>query len=120
MIGVQGEQGRGIVRQAEEPAFFNGPFNGGLLRRQLDRLALAVFTDQQFGFVIIGFVAHRVPAFVAAEIQVAIGVHALPQLLAQRLVIVVGGADEAIEADAELPGEFDKGLRGAIDIGARR
>ena len=74
----------------------------------------------QFGFIVIGLVAHRVPAFVTTKIQVAGGRHALPQRLHQCLVIGVGGADETIEADAQRLIEFTERGHHLIDIGLGR
>jgi hypothetical protein len=55
----------------------------------------------QFAFVVIGLVAHRVPALVAIEIEIAIGLHALPDFLAGAVVALLGGAQEHIIIDVQ-------------------
>ena len=102
-----------IGRKLEEPAFLHRPFHRRALRRQLG----AILAGDEFALVVIGLVTDRVPTFVTAQIQIAIGRHALPQRLHQRLVIFIGGADEAIIADAQRIIERLEGRHHFIDIG---
>ena len=94
---IQRKQPILIGGQAEEPAFLDGPFHRRALRRQLR----APFPLDQFLLVVKGFVAHRIPAFVSAEIQVAIGLHRLPNRLARAMMIGFAGADETVMADIQ-------------------
>ena len=47
-------------------------------------------------------VAHRVPARVRVQVDVAGVVHPLPDLLGRLEVVGIGGADEPVEGDVEL------------------
>src|SRR3546814_10538568 len=66
-----------ISGKLEKPTFLNGPFDG----RSLWRKARFPFPLDQFFFVVKGLVANGVPAFIPAEIKVAIGLHRLPDRL---------------------------------------
>ena len=80
---------------------------------------MRIFGGDEFALIIISFVANRVPAFVAVKVEVTLVGHSLPKRLAQCLMIVVRGANEAIEADTQLAVELDERLHRAIDIGTR-
>ena len=89
--GIMVEQSLLIGRQLEKPALLDGPFD----RRSLRRAALLALPGQ-FARVVKRLVADRIPAFVAAEIEVAIGFHRLPDRLARAVMIGLRGADETI------------------------
>ena len=93
----QFEQRLGIARQAEEPGLFLGPFDRSPLRGQL----FAPLAFDQFFLVVIGFVTNRVPAFVAIEVEIALGLHCLPDRLAGAMMIGVCRADEAVVRDVQ-------------------
>ena len=61
----------------------------------------AALAFDQFAFVVIGFVANRVPAFVAIEIEVALLLHRLPDRLARAVVIGIGGADKTVVGNVQ-------------------
>ena len=84
MRGIIFEQRLFIFRKPEKPAFFNRPFNLCALRRKL----LASLALSQFGFVIISFVADRIPSFIPVKIQVASGLKPFPNRLAGLVVMV--------------------------------
>ena len=74
LVGIKSEQPVLIVRQAEEPAFLDGPFD----RRSLWRQARAALPVGQFLFLVIRLVTDRIPTLVAVEIQVPICLHRFP------------------------------------------
>src|SRR5205085_7913503 len=84
-----------IGREAEEPALLDRPLGERALGREL----LAGLGGVKLLLVIIGFVADRVPAFVAAVIGVALVRHRLPDRLAGAVMVGLGRPDEAIERD---------------------
>ena len=116
MLVVQRQQLVLILVEPEEPAFLDRPFDRRALGRDL--APLPVF--DQLVLAIIGLVADRVPAFVAIEIQVAIGLHRLPDGLAGAVVVVLRGLDEAIIADIKSVTHFLEILRHFIRQRARR
>src|SRR6478735_12701201 len=94
---VMGEELVLIGREPEEIALLLDPLDRRSLRRQL----LAVGSFRQLAFVVIGFVAHRVPAGILAEIDIAVRLHAPPQLLAGALVALLARADEIVVGAVE-------------------
>ncbi len=78
-----------IIGQTEEVAFFFNPFNRGALRT----VANIIRTDFCFLFAIIGFVTNRIPARIAAFIDIAIGGHCLPDCLTGLVMALFGGAN---------------------------
>src|SRR4051812_29568585 len=98
MVAIMIEQPLLIGREAEEPALLHRPIDERALRRKL----LATLGDNQLLLVIISFVADRIPTFVAAEIDVPLLGHRLPDRLAGAVMGRLGGADEAIERDLKL------------------
>ena len=106
-----------IGGEAEEPAFLHRPFHGRAVRRQFHGRAIRGFGRDQFRLVIIGFVADRVPAFVAAKIEITSGRHTLPQRLHQRLVVIIGGADEPVETDVQRLVQSAEGRHHLVNIG---
>jgi hypothetical protein len=85
------------LRQAEEIALLLGPLD----RRALPAEAHAVGATRGLLLVVEGLVADRVPAGIAAEIDVAGRHHALPDRLARLVVARLGGADEVVVGDGE-------------------
>ena len=79
---VMGKKPVLIGRQPEEIALLLDPLDRRPLRRQL----LPVCGLLQLALVVIGLVPHRVPAGIFVEIDVAILLHAPPQLFAGALV----------------------------------
>ena len=86
-----------IIGQTEKPAFLDRPLNRRPLWGKL-RIALAF---DQFAFVIISFVADGIPAFIAVEIKVALGLHRLPNGLTGFVVILFNCSDKTVKADVE-------------------
>ena len=92
------EQPVGVFRQLEEVGLFLGPGDRGA---GLDRVAHAVVADLRLVLGEEALVAHRVPALVGAEIDVAGVVHAAPDGLRRLVVVGVAGPDEPVERDVE-------------------
>ena len=90
---IKPEQPVGPGRQLEEVRRLLDPVD---LRATRSGTALAVGADLRLALDEIGLVAHRVPAGVAAEIDVARGHQPLPQRLAGRIVARLGRADEVV------------------------
>ena len=93
----QFEQAILIVGKAEEPAFLDRPFHRGALGGQLGPLCILA----KLALVVIGFVANRIPAFVAIEIKVALRLHRAPDRLAGGMMIRLHRADEPIVGNIE-------------------
>src|SRR6476646_7341039 len=87
-----------IGRQPEEVRLLLGPRHGG---PGLDGDSHTVGADGRFGLGEEAVVAHRGPAFVRVEVDVAGLVHPAPYLLGRVVVIGIGGADEPVEGDVE-------------------
>ncbi len=86
-----------IGGQAEEVALLLHPFDRGALRADAD----AVLLHHRLRFGVVGLVAHRVPAGVAVLVDVAVLLHAPPDLLRRAMVARLGGADEIVVGAAE-------------------
>src|SRR5690606_39729614 len=84
------EQPVAISRQPEKIALLLHPLDGCALRT----VAHAVVAQLDFVLVVIGFVAHRIPAGIAALVDVAIIRHRLPDRLGGAIMAFFGGADE--------------------------
>ncbi len=97
MLGVELEQRFLIFGETEEPAFLDRPLD----RRTLWRELLAILAVYDLLVAIIGFVAHRVPALVAAGVKIAGIRHGLPDRLAGIMVRGLSRADKAVIADAK-------------------
>ena len=100
---VMGQQLVLISREAEEIALLLHPLHL--------RAGGGEFPAVPFGQLVlaeIGLVAHRIPAGILVQIDVAIGRHAPPELLDGFLVALLGGADEVIVGAVERP---DHGLK---------
>ena len=93
------EQPLGVRRQPEEVGLLLGPRHRGA---RLDRDPGTVGEDLELVVGEEALVAHRVPAGVRVQVDVARGVHPVPDLDGRLDVVGVGGADEAVERDAEL------------------
>ena len=92
MVLVQRQQFLLIFGQFEKPCLFCGPLH----RRALWREFLAPLACLQLIFCVKGLVAYRIPAFIAIEIQIAIGLHCFPQSLAGFMMRRLAGTPEAI------------------------
>ena len=92
-IRVELEQLVLIGREAEEIALLLDPLD----RRALRSEPHAVVVQARLVLGVIGLVAHRVPAGIGVGIDVAVRFHAPPDLLAGAMVLLFGGADEAVE-----------------------
>ncbi len=88
--------------QAEEIAGFLHPLHRRAGRRQL----FAVRLLGQFGLGEERLVAHRIPALIAAEIDVPPLLQALPQRLGRRQMARFGGADEVVVGELHRLGEI--------------
>ena len=86
------EQRLRIVRQLEEPAFLGRPFDRGALGGEL----VAPCPVSQLLFLVERLVADRIPALVAIEIEIAIGLHRLPDCNTGFVVRGLCSANEAI------------------------
>src|SRR5690606_12724459 len=70
--------------------------------RALGRELLSALPFGQFLFLVKGFVADRIPALIAIEIEIAGVLHRLPDRLAGLVMGGLGGADETIARNIEL------------------
>src|SRR5438067_9820302 len=95
--GIKLEQRLLVPRQAEEPAFLNGPFDRRALRRQLR----AVIGGDQLVSLVISLVADRVPTLVSIEIEVPPLLHRLPDRLARTIMVGLRGPDEPVVGHVE-------------------
>ena len=95
---VMGEQSVLIGRQPEEIALLLDPLDRRPLRRQFLAVVRGLL---ELALVVIGLVAHRVPAGIFVEIDVAVLLHAPPQLLASALMPLLAGADEIVVGAVE-------------------
>ena len=87
-----------IGRQLEEIALLLDPLD----RRALRAAAHIVLADDGFLLGVIGLVAHRIPAGIGVEIDVAVLLHRAFQIAWHaRCDARLGGADEAVERDVE-------------------
>src|SRR6202008_3024533 len=86
-----------VGREAEEVRLLLHPF----YRRALRAETHAVLAERGLLLGVVGFVAHRVPAGIAIEIDVAVLLHAPPDLLGRAMVLLLRGTDEAVEGDVE-------------------
>ena len=99
------EQPVAIGREPEEIAFLLDPARRRARRRQLGPLG----AGRQFALLEIGFVAHRIPTRIFAEVDVAVGGHALPDRLTGATVARLRRPHDVVGARVErLPhvGEF--------------
>src|SRR5690606_8732930 len=75
----------------------------------------AVFADSRFALIEISFLAHRIPAAIARQINVAIGSHPPPDFLARLVVALFGRTDEIVIGPAQ---HLDHGTEdGAVLVG---
>ena len=116
IAGIELEELVLIGREPEKIALLLDPFD----RRALRAEALAVVVEPGFALVVIGLVAHRIPAGIFVEIDVAGRLHALPDRGGRAVVARLGGADEVVVRAIE---HFHHGLEArhvALDKLARR
>ena len=97
VVRVELEQPVLIGREAEEIGLLLGPLD----RRALRADAHVVGADFGFAFGVVRLVAHRIPALIGADIDVAGLDHLSPDRLAGLVVSGLGGADEAVVGDVE-------------------
>ena len=90
---VELEQFVGVSREAEEIALLLHPLDR---RAGLGREPLAVLVELRLVLAVIGLVAHRVPAGIFVEIDVAVLLHRLPDRLRGAVVALFGGVDEVV------------------------
>ena len=98
MFVVVRKQPVGIGRQPEEVGLLLGP---GDRCAGLGGDPGAVGNNVSLGLGEESFVTHRIPTGVAVEVNVAGLGHPLPQCRRRRIVVGVGGANEAVERDIE-------------------
>ena len=99
-LGISGDMVKQrllVFREAEEPAFLGGPVD----RRALGRKFHAPFPLDQLLFLVERLVPHRIPALVAAEIEIIIGGHRLPDRLTGAVMIGLRGSDKTIVTDVQ-------------------
>src|SRR4029453_3126741 len=94
MLAVVLQQAVGVLGDAEEVVLLPD----GVDRGPVDR-ALAV--DQLLGAVEL-LAGHAVQALVAVQVDVALVVQLLPEVLDRHLVALLGGADEVVVGDVQL------------------
>src|SRR5690606_24136126 len=95
----QNEVGVSLVMGKQPVLIGRKPEKVGLLLRPLDRSPLraatyAILPDGRLAFGVIGLVAHRVPAGILAEIDIARLFHPPPDLGRRAVMALLGGADE--------------------------
>ena len=89
-VAVELEQLVGESWTAEKIALLLDPFD----RRALRAEPLALVVEPRLALVVIGLVAHRVPAGIFVEIDIAGRLHALPDRLRGTVMARLGGADD--------------------------
>ena len=94
---VQREQPVLIGGQLEEVALLLDPLD----RRALRAAAHIVLADDGLLLGVIGFVAHRIPAGIDVDIDVAVLLHPVPDRLHRAVMRGLRGADEAVERDVQ-------------------
>ena len=82
-----------IGRELEEIALLLHPFDR---RAGLRRHAHLLLVEMRFVLGVIGLVAHRIPAGIFVEIDVAVLLHAPPDFLRRAVVALLGGVDEVV------------------------
>ena len=82
-----------IGREPEEIALLLHPFDR---RAGLRRHAHLLLVEMRLVLGVIGLVAHRIPAGIFVEIDVAVLLHPLPDRLRGAVVALLGGADEVV------------------------
>ena len=93
--------------QRQQPVLIGGQFEEvALLLDPLDRRALRsashlVFADDGFVLGVIGFIAHRIPAGIDVDVDIAILLHPVPDRLNRTMMRRFRGADETVERDVE-------------------
>src|SRR5579872_6804397 len=107
MLLVQREQPVLIGRETEEVTLLFDPFD----RRALRTTAHIVLAKGGLLLGVISLVAHRIPAGIAVEIDVAVRLHPLPDFLAGAMMLFFGGANETIEGDVQPLVHFLETLR---------
>src|SRR5690606_26037933 len=101
------------------------PEKVGLLLRPLHRSALrttthAILADGRLALGVIGLVAHRVPAGILAEIDIARLFHPPPDLGRRAVMALLGGADEITVRKSQQLGHLAKPRGVAVRELARR
>src|SRR5207249_8360627 len=86
-------------RKPEEEIVLLQPLDISAGRRKL----LAAGTREQLALIVEGFVAHRIPAGKAAEIDLAAPLQFAPQRLDAADMALLGRSDEVVVADVEKP-----------------
>ena len=90
---VEVEQLLLIGREPEEIALLLHPFDR---RAGLGRDAHLLLVEMRLVLGVIGLVAHRIPAGIFVEIDVAVLLHALPDFLRRAVMALLGGVDEVV------------------------
>ena len=113
---VVGEESVCVCRQAEEPALLLDPLHRRAGRGEFRPLGAV----GELALVKIGLVAHRVPARIFREIDVAVGGHAPPDFLSGATIAGLSGAHDVVGARVEkLPHRLEL-RRDPVDEGLRR
>src|SRR5262245_22910870 len=81
-----------VAGKPEKIALLLDPFDGRALRAD----AFALLVEPSFLLVVIGFVAHRVPAGIFTQVDVARSLHALPNADRRTVMTLFGGANEFV------------------------
>src|SRR6478609_5942970 len=97
MTVVEIEQLLLIGGKLEEVALLLDPFH----RRPLRADAFALLVEFGLIRVVVGLVAHRIPAGILAEVNVARRLHPLPDADRRAMMALLGGADEVIVGAVE-------------------
>ncbi len=110
------QQPLGEGGQAKEVGFLFGPFH-----RRAQRLApYTIRTDHRLLLIEVGLLAHRIPARILVEINVAGLLHAPPDFFRGAVVPGFGGANKVILADVERNHQVAEVLRIAVSQRLRR
>ena len=104
-----------VVGQLEEKGLLLRPFD----RRALRAAADLVLADDRLALVVERLVAHRVPAGVVLQEDVARLLHAPPDLLRRAVVALLRRADEVVVGQAEQPRHLAEPLGVAVGKLAR-
>ena len=113
---VKAEEPVLVGRQPEEIAFLLDPLDRGAGRRT----EAPVVLFRKLALVVIGLVTDRVPSGVLRQVNVAIRLHATPQLLRRDEVIRIGRANEAVEGAVEPLAHLAELRRHLVDKGFGR
>src|SRR3954453_21392590 len=92
MVRIKVEQLVLIGGEAKKIALLLDPFD----RRSLRTYPLSFLIQLRFVLIVVGLVAHRVPAGIFIEVNIAGGLHALPDTDGCAMMALLRGSDERV------------------------